>query len=75
MGNLVLVTRSINSEYGDLPFMVKQAKFKDKKENGSFDSLKSDLIYENMNWNDEKADDHQDKMIRIIDGYFKKTKV
>ncbi|MFB9864305.1 DUF262 domain-containing protein [Rufibacter immobilis] len=72
-GNLVLVTRSINSEYSDLPYHVKRAKFEDKKSKGSYDSLKSDLIYERSNWNDKEAINHQIEMIDLLDSYFKKT--
>lgn len=69
-GNLVLVTRSINSEYSDLPYSVKKAKFDDKKTKGSLDSLKSDLIYDYQDWNDRKAINHQEKMIEIMNKYF-----
>lgn len=72
-GNLVLVTRGINSEYSDLPYRVKQAKFKDKKEKGSYDSLKSDLVYESSTWGDRGALNHQQAMVRIMEGYFAKT--
>jgi uncharacterized protein with ParB-like and HNH nuclease domain len=74
MGNLVLVTRSINSEYGDKPFKVKRAKFLNKKNKGAYDSLKSDLIYNNVVWNDVKAEEHQKEMIEIVEKYFSKTK-
>jgi len=74
MGNLVLVTRSINSEYGDQPYKVKRARFIDKKNKGSYDSLKSDLIYGNEFWNDELAEKHQEKIMELLERYFKKTK-
>lgn len=72
-GNLVLVTRSINSEYSDLPYNEKKAKFETKRKKGSFDSLKSDIIYVNSNWSDSKAFEHQNKMINILKSYFEKT--
>lgn len=72
-GNLVLVTRSINSEYSDLPFNEKKAKFETKRKKGSFDSLKSDIIYLNSTWNDKKALDHQNDMIKVLENYFQKT--
>lgn len=72
-GNLVLVTRSINSEYSDLPYRVKKAKFEDKKLKGSFDSLKSDIIYSYNSWNDALARQHKKKMIELMEGYFEKT--
>ncbi len=75
MGNLVLVTRSINSEYGDQPYKVKRAKFIDKKNKGSYDSLKSDLIFNNEAWNDDLAESHQKEITEIIEEYFNKTKI
>ncbi|MGU9939136.1 DUF262 domain-containing HNH endonuclease family protein [Empedobacter brevis] len=75
IGNLVLVTRSINSEYGDQPYKVKRAKFMHKKNNGSYDSLKSDLIYENNIWNDDLAKQHQEKILELLERYFNKTKI
>lgn len=75
MGNLVLVTRSINSEYGDQPYKVKRARFNDKKNKGSYDSLKSDLIYTNDNWNDDLAEKHQEKILQVLERYFDKTKI
>lgn len=75
MGNLVLVTRSINSEYGDQPYKVKRARFIDKINKGSYDSLKSDLIYSNDKWNDDVAERHQKKILEIIERYFNKTEI
>lgn len=72
-GNLVLVTRSINSEYSDLPYKVKKAKYLDKRGKGAYDSLKSDLIYEHETWNDHFAKQHQKKMIELMQSYFDKT--
>jgi uncharacterized protein with ParB-like and HNH nuclease domain len=72
-GNLVLVTRSINSEYSDNPFGVKKAKFFDKKTKGSLDSLKSDLIFMHNEWDDILAKKHEENMIEMMDNYFKKT--
>jgi uncharacterized protein with ParB-like and HNH nuclease domain len=75
MGNLVLVTRSINSEYGDQPYKVKRARFTDKKNKGSYDSLKSDLIYSSDGWNDDLAERHQNKILEVLANYFEKTKI
>ena len=72
-GNLVLVTRSINSEYSDFPYGVKKAKFEDKKSKGSYDSLKSDVIYKHPLWNDQSALKHQNEMIDLLKSYFAKT--
>lgn len=75
MGNLVLVTRSINSEYSDKAFGVKKSMFLDKKRKGSIDSLKSDLIYEEDKWNDELAKKHFKKIIELLNDYFKEHKL
>lgn len=74
-GNLVLVTRSINSEYGDLSYKEKRAKFANKREKGSYDSLKSDLIYCNGEWNDGAAAAHREEMIKTISKYLEKTTI
>ncbi|WP_452600880.1 DUF262 domain-containing protein [Pontimicrobium sp. MEBiC06410] len=70
MGNLVLVTRSINSEYSDKAYGVKRSMFENKKAKGSIDSLKSDLIYNEDIWNDEKAKEHFEKIIVLLNDYF-----
>lgn len=75
MGNLVLVTRSINSEYGDKSFGRKKSLFIDKKGKGSLDSLKSDLIYSENSWSDKKAMEHHQFIIELLEQYFKETKV
>lgn len=75
IGNLVLVTRSINSEYSDQPYKVKRARFIDKKNKGSYDSLKSDLIYSIESWNDDLAESHQENILEIMKRYFIKTKI
>jgi hypothetical protein len=74
-GNLVLVTRSINSEYSDLAYIEKKAKFLNKKSKGSIDSLKSDLVYKNDNWNDQLAKNHEEQMIDLLKSYFEKTMI
>jgi len=69
-GNLSLVSRSINSEYSNLPYNEKRQRFANKNVN-DVDSLKMDLIYSNKNWNDDKAKEHQDEMLSYMDKYFK----
>lgn len=71
-GNLALVSRSLNSEYGNLPFNEKQQRFKNKNK-VRLDSLKMDLIYENKDWNDEMAFAHQKEMISCLDDYWNDT--
>jgi hypothetical protein len=67
-GNLSLVSRSINSEYSNLPFNEKRQRFINNNW-VKIDSLKMDLIYNNVNWSDDKATDHQDEMIQLINEY------
>lgn len=75
IGNLVLVTRSINSEYSDKAFRVKKSMFLDKKSKGSIDSLKSDLIYEHQNWNDKLAQKHFEEIMELLNAYFEEHKL
>lgn len=73
MGNLVLVTRSINSEYGDKSFGEKKEKHAAKRSRGEFDSLKSVLIYDHKMWGDEQAREHSEEMKTVLKEYFEKT--
>jgi hypothetical protein len=68
MGNLALVSRSLNSEYGNLPYNEKRQRFHNKNKK-RVDSLKMDLIYENKQWGDKQAFDHQKEMIECLDIY------
>jgi len=67
-GNLSLVSRSINSEYSNLPFNEKRQRFINNN-SVKLDSLKMDLIYKNDCWSDEKAKEHQNEMIKLINEY------
>lgn len=67
-GNLSLVSRSINSEYSNLPFNEKRQRFVNNNRI-KLDSLKMDLIYSNDNWSDAKAVEHQQEMIKVINDY------
>ncbi len=68
-GNLALVSRSLNSEYGNLPYNEKRQRFLNKN-NKMLDSLKMALIYKNEQWSDEIAFSHQAEMIRYLDDYY-----
>lgn len=68
-GNLALVSRSLNSEYGNLPFNEKRQRFINNNKS-RLDSLKMDLIYENEQWSDERAFEHQNEMIRCLSDYW-----
>jgi len=67
-GNLALVSRSLNSEFGNLPYNEKRQRFLNNNKS-RLDSLKMDLIYENEHWNDTKAFTHQKEMIECLDTY------
>jgi hypothetical protein len=67
-GNLSLVSRSINSEYSNLPFNEKRQRFINNNRI-KLDSLKMDLIYCNDSWSDIKAMEHQNEMINITNEY------
>jgi len=71
-GNLALVSRSLNSEYGNLPYNEKRQRFFNNNKN-RLDSLKMDLIYENDQWNDAKAFTHQREMVGCLDAYCNTT--
>ncbi|MBS4635126.1 MULTISPECIES: DUF262 domain-containing protein [Aeromonas] len=68
-GNLGLVSRSINSEYGNKPYAEKRARFRERNA-ARVDSLKLALIYEHEQWNGERAQAHQQKMIEEYQKYF-----
>ncbi len=67
-GNLSLVSRSINSEYSNLPFNEKRQRFINNNR-VKLDSLKMDLIYRNDTWNDAIAMEHQSEMIKYLTDY------
>lgn len=70
-GNLALVSRSLNSEYGNLPFNEKRQRFRNNNKL-RVDSLKMDLIYENERWSDDLAKEHQAKMLDHLDTYYRR---
>ncbi|ADJ29253.1 protein of unknown function DUF262 [Nitrosococcus watsonii C-113] len=67
-GNLALVSRSINSEYGNKPFNEKRLQFLNRNRD-RLDSLKMALIYENTEWNDGLAKAHQSEMMALMESY------
>lgn len=72
LGNLALVSRSLNSEYGNLPYNEKRQRFHNKNKK-RIDSLKMDLIYENKQWGDKQAFAHQKEMIECFEVYCRDT--
>lgn len=72
-GNLALVSRSINSEYSNLPFREKRERFITRNRE-QVDSLKLDVVYqENETWNDEPARKHLAFVINSFTKYFNQT--
>ncbi|MFY9137014.1 DUF262 domain-containing protein [Zwartia sp.] len=72
IGNLALVSRSLNSEYGNLPYNEKRQRFLNKNKK-RIDSLKMDLIYENKQWGDKQAFAHQKEVIECLENYCRDT--
>lgn len=66
-GNLALISSSENSSLSNKPFLVKKDWFK----NNNIMNLKLFKVFENENWNEEKAKDHQEKMLEILKNSFK----
>jgi hypothetical protein len=66
-GNLALVSRERNSEYGNLTFKEKKEKFKAYKDNSQH--LKMSLIYNNEIWGDEKCQEHLEEIKNKISKY------
>lgn len=67
-GNLALVSRGINSEYGNKPFNEKRQHFHNRNRE-RVDSLKMKLIYAHKQWGDAQAAQHQQNMIDVLAGY------
>ena len=72
-GNLALVSRSLNSEYSNLPFNEKRQRFLNKNRTG-VDSLKMSLIYEHQQWNDDIAKQHQAEMKERLVTYYRSVR-
>ena len=70
-GNLVLLTKGMNSEYSNKSFKVKRQEF---FENPKLDCPKSSLIFLNNTWNYELCSEHRQKMKLYLQRYFNKTK-
>jgi len=66
---LALVSRSINSEYGNMPYNEKRRRFLNVNRD-SVESLKMDVIYRpHEHWGDELAMNHQTEMIQCFEAY------
>jgi hypothetical protein len=64
-GNLALVSRSLNSEYGNKPYNEKQRHFENHNRE-RIDSLKMAAIYRSKTWGDSEAGVHQQEMIEVL---------
>ncbi|MGO4330148.1 DUF262 domain-containing protein [Cupriavidus sp. M-11] len=67
-GNLTLVSRSINSEFGNKSFEEKRARFNEMNQ-VKLDSLKSALVYAQAHWRDTDVEEHQESMKDILSAY------
>lgn len=72
LGNLALVSRSVNSTYGNLPFIEKRERFRGRNRE-RLDSLKLALVYENTHWSDAMALEHRDAVITHMKRYLGQT--
>ncbi|MNJ20881.1 hypothetical protein D3C77_152230 [compost metagenome] len=73
-GNLALVSRSINSEYGNLPFNEKRQRFLNKREYEKRpDSLKMDLMYSQETWGEAAVDAHQAAMLAALQRHYQRV--
>lgn len=68
-GNLALVSRERNSEYGNLTFKEKKAKFNAYKDGNQH--LKMSLIYANETWEDTTCSAHLNEIKQKISQYMK----
>ncbi len=73
-GNLALVSRSVNSEFGNRPYREKRERFRTNNK-ARLDSLKMALIYGSETWGDAQALAHQEAMIECMDRYYLSTPV
>ncbi|WP_119156868.1 DUF262 domain-containing protein [Caldimonas tepidiphila] len=64
-GNLMLVSRSVNSEFGNKSYEEKRARFRDMSRL-RLDSLKGALIYAHERWDDQKLLAHQEAVIALL---------
>lgn len=71
-GNLALVSRSVNSEFGNRPYREKRERFRTNNK-ARLDSLKMALIYDNETWGDAQALKHQNAMITVMEKYYDST--
>ena len=69
-GNLVLITKSLNSSYSNKTFLEKRTLFWERKR---LDSLKSALIFKNKSWNWKKCKEHREDIIKLFEKYYKST--
>ncbi len=71
LGNLALVSRSINSQYGNLPFNEKRQRFHNRN-TARVDSLKMALVYRHTTWGDALAREHQAEMVELVRAYLRR---
>jgi uncharacterized protein with ParB-like and HNH nuclease domain len=69
IGNLALVSRSLNSSLSNKGFREKRENYKYNNLN-STSSLKLQLIFENEQWSDELCEEHTSVLKKYCDDYF-----
>ncbi len=67
-GNLGLVSRELNSSFGNKPYKEKQAQFLGQRTLG-VPSLKLDLIYTHEHWGEYACEVHQTQMLEQLQAY------
>lgn len=73
-GNLALISSLDNSSYNNKSFKEKNAAYMDKRNNGTIDSLKSDMIYKyNNSWGEAESKLHFNSMVDVVRKYFRQT--
>lgn len=68
-GNLVLLSVSQNSEYSNKSVIVKKSMFQEKSD--TYDTLKSQYIFNNDKWDKDKIGKHRKEMIEKISEHYK----
>jgi hypothetical protein len=66
---LVLLSVSQNSEYSNKSVIVKKSMFQEKSD--TYDTLKSQYIFNNDKWDKDKIGKHRKEMIEKISEHYK----
>ena len=70
-GNLALISNNDNASYNNKSYAEKLAAYKNKRDHGYIDSLKSDMIYHNYSsWGKREHNTHLEDMRAVAKDYF-----